>query len=402
MKKSLLFTILLLCLFFSCSNVEGSFIPLKVDYPTEENKKVEMQKDEVINFNMFAWECFNNLGSSDENVIFSPASLYMALAMEAEGAKENTLVELQKILRFDEFSKLRSTNKALFETNYYNNKEGKAKIANSYWVNSNLIVKEQYQKILVDNYYAEANIGNFDNTMLRKVARWINDNTYNFLNVKENDLLEILESDYALINTIYFQNKWEVSFKKENTKTEYFYPYASKEVSVDMMSHTIYSTYAEEEKFELVEDHFYNGNTITYILPKEGYSVNDLNYDFENIQKTKSRIFLSVPKFKYTNKHNLVPVLKQMGVNDLFDPVKCDLSNISDTKLYCNLIKQIAGVELTEEGVKAAAVTIVGDKATSCEPEIFKIIKLDRPFIYYIKDANDCILFMGVMYNPNL
>ena len=184
MKKSLLFTILLLCLFFSCSNVEGSFIPLKVDYPTEENNKVEIQKDEVINFNMFAWECFNNLGSSDENVIFSPASLYMALAMEAEGAKENTLVELQKLLRFDEFSKLRSTNKALFETNYYNNKEGKAKIANSYWVNNNLIVKDEYQKILVDNYYAEANIGNFDNQMLRKVAKWINDNTYNFLKVK--------------------------------------------------------------------------------------------------------------------------------------------------------------------------------------------------------------------------
>jgi len=76
---------------------------------------------------------------------------------------------------------------------------------------------------------------------------------------------------------------------------------------------------------------------------------------------------------------------------------------VEGENLYVSFIKQIAGIEINEEGAEAAAVTIIGNKCTSAGPSEEKEIdlKLNKPFFYYITDSAGCIIFMGVVNNPN-
>ena len=91
-----------------------------------------------------------------------------------------------------------------------------------------------------------------------------------------------------------------------------------------------------------------------------------------------------------------------MGIVDIFSTTDANLSKISDDYLYISEITQGAGIEFSEEGVKAASYTKWGTKATAMEiPTNTIIFKLNRPFIYYISDSNGCILFMGTINNPN-
>lgn len=400
-----IFVMLFSIMCISCTQEEdGVFEPLKVSYPSSEYVRKEIDKKNVSLYNKFAIDTFVNLEEKNGNIVFSPASLYMAMSMETEGAKGDTLDELKNALNIDSLETLRSINKSLYETNYYKNKDGKAKIANSYWISPNVFVKEDYQKVLVENYYAQAHFNSFTLDTLSAIAKWINDNTFDFLNVKDSNLKELVGISFALINTIYFNNKWEVEFKKENTRKQDFTLDNGENILVDMMNHSLYTRYYENEKYSLMQDRFYNGNKITFILPQDSINVSDLYAELDTVltlNKTNRKVNLSLPKFKYTNAHNLVPVMESLGVDSLFDVNKCDLSKISDTNLYCALINQIVGIDLSEEGVKAAAVTIVGDKATSEGPEEVINFVLDRPFIYYIEDANGCILFIGVVQNPN-
>ena len=65
-------------------------------------------------------------------------------------------------------------------------------------------------------------------------------------------------------------------------------------------------------------------------------------------------------------------------------------------------IKQIAGIQFDEKGVEAAAATIIGIYTTSVGPVYPIDFVLDRPFMYYITDNMNNVIFMGVCYNPTI
>ncbi|MDD4653110.1 MAG: serpin family protein, partial [Methanothrix sp.] len=50
--------------------------------------------------NKFALDLFSELGGKNENVLFSPWSIYSALAMANEGARGNTTEEMRRVLHF--------------------------------------------------------------------------------------------------------------------------------------------------------------------------------------------------------------------------------------------------------------------------------------------------------------
>lgn len=64
-------------------------------------------------------------------------------------------------------------------------------------------------------------------------------------------------------------------------------------------------------------------------------------------------------------------------------------------------VKQIARVKVDEQGVEAAAVTLMADNAGAAPPEdsAICVMDLDRPFIFLIK-AENTVLFVGVVENP--
>ena len=368
-----------------------------VTYPnvSEEKTYVNSQQTRLINDSYF--KIVDNIYKEKENMIYSPASLYMALSLLSEGSTGASYNELVDYLGVNNLEELRKLNKDLYENNYYKNKNGEGKIANSIWVKNGSNINLDYVKRLEESYYAESFKADFSNENDKdNIIRWINNNTNDFLKLTKDNYTIDSSISLLLLNTIYFNNKWSEPFDKSLTRKDTFYSYKN-DVEVYFMKHSVESVYASSDDYEMVYDYFHNGNKICYLLPSEGKNVKDyLNVNFMEQKWERVILNITVPKFKYITKFDLNNTLESVGVKSIF---KGGLDNI-ELGLRVSKIKQVAGIELSEEGVKAAAVTSI-DGPTSVEPIDKKVnIKLNRPFIYYILDSNNTILFSGVMNNP--
>ncbi|VDO75866.1 unnamed protein product [Schistosoma margrebowiei] len=110
----------------------------------------------------------------------------------------------------------------------------------------------------------------------------------------------------------------------------------------------------------------------------------DLSEYVENLKETT--VSLRLPKFTLKNTLDLVPTLKSIGVVDLFDPVKSDLSGITPNhNLYVNKFIQTNVLKLNESGIEATTVTspiFVPFSATIPEVDFH----VTHPFICFIYD----------------
>jgi len=97
--------------------------------------------------------------------------------------------------------------------------------------------------------------------------------------------------------------------------------------------------------------------------------------------------------------------LKQMGLNECFDPLKAKFTKMSNNKtddLYVSDVLHKTFITVDTEGTKAAAVTKVEiSKGFSAMNEDLLKITLNRPFVCAIIDNKTNLpVFMGTMINP--
>ena len=116
--------------------------------------------------------------------------------------------------------------------------------------------------------------------------------------------------------------------------------------------------------------------------------------------KWDAMTMVRLPKFKYEYKALLNDTLADMGMTELFDENKSDLTRMTSVgKPYVSRVIHDTFIQLDEEGTKAAAVTIIAtaDNAVMM-PE--KELNFDRPFVYAIVDTEtDMPVFMGTLTN---
>ena len=150
-----------------------------------------------------------------------------------------------------------------------------------------------------------------------------------------------------------------------------------------------------------------------FILPNDGVSVDSLLSDEEALALMTSgdryknqkgmRINLSMPKFDVDSSLDLQNGLKNLGVRSCFDFDTSDFSPIIEPKggegLYVRKVSHGARVKLDEEGVVAAAYTLINVGATGGPDDEVDFV-LDRPFIFVITNSDGLPLFEGVVNQP--
>ena len=119
-----------------------------------------------------------------------------------------------------------------------------------------------------------------------------------------------------------------------------------------------------------------------------------------------------VPLFNYDYDLKLKDNLKRLGVNDVFERGKANLSKIADdAELFIDQAIHKANIEFSNEGIKAAAATAVGGGrgAGGCPPFIYNYdvpvveinLTFDKPYLYAIRDKNSGeVWFIGTVYEP--
>ena len=227
-----------------------------------------------------------------------------------------------------------------------------------------------------------------------------------------------------LLNAIHFKGKWEKPFDKENTQPLVFFNRGSS--SQADQKQTDFMT-AYKKKFNYLKKQICGGKSVQLLeLPYEGEEVSmvvvlpderdglkdiisceslvpDVLYSVKELgiqQKRKVHEVL-LPKFELETEYDLNDQLISLGMKDIFDEEKADLSGITGRRdLYVSLVKHKAVVKVDEEGTEAAAVTaVMMNYCLSVEIELERIeFRADHPFLFFIVDrVSRVILFAGTL-----
>ena len=369
----------------------------QVNYPSLNYEVGSIDNDMIAEINHFSYKLIKKIFTVQDNQLFAPLSLYMALSMLVEGTSSTTSAELENLLG-QKREKLTKQLKLIYENNYYSNQNGRVYLANSLWLKKGLKINSEYLNFIKDNFYAQSYEIDFTKRKEKdKIIKWINYYTENVLKLDRNNYQ--IEDNLALLllNTIYFDNKWLIAYDKEKTVEDTFYLDKNNTKMVEYMNHKISTLYKKTSEYVVVMDYFENNNTITYIMPTIPFD-KLCSKDFTSFTNdlVMGEVNLSVPKFDYSKEYNLNEALKSLGVRKIFE--KDSLNKIGEN-LSVNYIKQNVGIKLSESGAKAAAVTSIGIMKSSLVVDPITI-KLDRPFLYLIKDANNVLLFVGILNYP--
>ena len=368
--------------------------------------------------NAFAFDIFKEINKeNNDNMFISPYSIFTALAMTYEGAKEQTADEMQEVLKIQQNNaSFHEYVKNLYEILNKENNNYNISTANALWVKQNYQLLEQYLNIIRTFYEGEATEVDFSNPeeAASIINQWVEDNTNGL--IKDLILPSYIDPYTALIltNAIYFKGIWKVQFDPANTTNRTFEKTNEENIQVPTMklveTEDIFN-YTETNKLQVLELP-YTGSDLSMVLllPKDNNiqdAINALDDDtfsdiLDSMYETSVDIYL--PKFKVETEYQLKDYLKALGMNIPFT-TSADFSGMNGVKeLFIDKVVHKAYIELNEEGTEAAAATAVIMALTAMpdeEPETRIVFDCDHPFIYLIQHKQTgTILFMGIINNP--
>lgn len=416
MKKIFLFVIIIAMLvnLSACNNkaIKAPVYPKNTSFNDEKSKLKNIEENQLDekfkqSLNKFSFISTSKiLGGSNKNISYSPTSLYIALSMAGIGSKNTTQDEIFSALGMGgkDVDYVSNQNSKLFKLLYCNNEIGKLKIANSIWLQNNMLFNKSFEDNVVNKFYAYLFNVNFDSKNTSKLmSSWISKNTNGNLSPDINiDKKQIM----AILNTIYFKDEWIERFDKNKTKADTFYLSDGSKAQCDFMNRTYFSHgFIKGSGYTASSLELKNRGSMVFILPDKGVSVESLISTpekvaalFKNQDSTFGKVIFQVPKFSYGNNFDLNDTLKSMGIKTAFKN-NADFSGITNNKTFISKISQQTHIAIDEEGVEAAAFTKIDYSGSApSKNEVAKMI-LNRPFIFAIK-SNDTILFIGIAHNP--
>ncbi len=418
MKKYILTVTLLLSIVFTAcggpiSNNSSNLMDniQKSDLAPIEISDISQQqlsrKEEITGFSL---KLFNE-NFEDKNILISPISIVSALGMVANGAKGNTIFEMEEVLNSD----IQGLNDYLKAYTAYlpSSDKYKVSLANSIWFKDDegLNVNRDFLQTNKDYYDASVYKAAFDKSTKDDINAWVKDKTNGMIET----LLEEAPSKDAvmyLINALSFDAEWENIYKDTQINDGEFTLENGEKQVVEFMSSSEFSYLENETVTGFIKPYKDNKYAFVSLLPKENISMVDLlkSFDTKNLislleNKKDKEVNVKIPKFSMEFNALLNEPLQSLGILDAFDEKKADFMGLGksiDGNIYISRVIHKTKIDLDEKGTKAGAVTAVEMDTESAPIEEVKKVILDRPFFFMIVDIEQNLpLFMGSLMNVN-
>jgi serpin B len=359
------------------------------------------------------------LKDNQGNLIFSPYSISLALAMTYAGARGQTEQQMAQTLHFTlPQARLHPAFNAL-DLALSPGGTGAASdqfqlsIANSLWGQKGFPFESAFLDQLAENYGAGLRLADFAQApepARNNINDWVSQQTKN----KINDLIPAGAIDpltrLVLANAIYFKAKWVSPFDANLTRPGDFNLLDGTKASVSMMSasHVESLRYAQGNGYQAVELPYQGDKAAMIIIVPDARRFADVqkaltadSLDALANSLQPRQVQLTMPKFKTESSISLAGTLAQLGMPDAVNPDKADFSGMDGAHdLYVSAVLHKAYVAVDEAGTEAAAATavVVGVMAM---PVVDIQLTVDRPFIYLIRDTQTgSLLFMGQVTHP--
>ena len=194
-----------------------------------------------------------------------------------------------------------------------------------------------------------------------------------------------------LVNAIYFKALWKSPFNVKNTEPDNFRLDSGQVITTPMMYGNRRLAYFEDSSgTKAVRLDYREGSlAMVLILPPEGMSLR--TYIQSHLTKEmfqtilnglyKSRkVQLKIPRFRLESSIELIPQLKALGIQDIFDQKRANLSKISSGSIFVSEVIQKAVIQCDERGTEAAVATAVVKRKMKYTPHVK--FTADRPFLF--------------------
>lgn len=352
-------------------------------------------------------------GAGEENAALSPVNIYMALAMLAELTDGESRGQLLELIGAQDIEAVREQAQAIWRACSRDEEEIQSVLASSVWLRDDLGYVQSTMDTLADTYYASSYRGEMGSGEINAaIQSWLNEQTRGLLEeqaagIETNPLTVLL-----LATTIYYSAQWTDEFNEELNYTDVFHA-PTGDVEDEYMYTGRFMEYYSGEGWGAVRLSLRYGNGMWFILPDEGVSVDALLENDEVMRLMSAseadggeyaRVYFSVPKFDIASQLDLTEGLMELGVTDVFDSDVSDFTPMTtetDVPIYVSEATHAARVKIDEEGVEAAAFTVITADGAAAEPEREIYFTLDRPFLFAISSQDGLPLFAGVVNRPD-
>uniref|UniRef100_A0A8C9DUQ6 Serpin family B member 1 n=1 Tax=Prolemur simus TaxID=1328070 RepID=A0A8C9DUQ6_PROSS len=369
----------------------------------------------------FALDLFRALNENNPtgNIFISPFSISSAMAMILLGTRGNTAAQLSKTFHFNSVEEIHSRFQSLHADI---NKHGASyilKLANRLYGEKTYNFLPEFLASTQKTYGAELASVDFQHASedaRKTINQWVEGQT-------EGKIPELLAAGVVdnmtklvLVNAIYFKGNWQEKFMKEATEDAPFRLNKKDTKTVKMMYQKKKFPYGYIEDLRCrVLELPYQGKELSMLilLPDDigdestGLKKIEEQLTFEKLHEwTKPgnlgiiEVNVGLPRFKLEDSYILNSDLARLGVQDLFNSSKADLSGISGARdIFISKIIHKSFVEVNEEGTEAAAATAGVATFAMLMPE--ENFVADHPFIFFVRhNPSSTVLFLGRFSSP--
>ncbi|XP_052228577.1 leukocyte elastase inhibitor-like [Dreissena polymorpha] len=354
----------------------------------------------------FSLDLFQHVVSHNphSNLFMSPSIIFVAMTMVQIGARNETRNQMISTLQFrskDQQSILDAASSFAYRLNKRSD-HGILRSANRLYPISGKGILGDYRKAVVEHFASDVKhvcfISNPEGSR-QEINKWVEEVTNEKIkNLLPSGSINAL-TRMVVANAIYFKGHWMTQFQPQSTTQTDFHTLDGKSLKIDMMKREMkkvrYSKNAALDckvlqlpyignEMYLIESEMAMivllPNTVTGLLEMEKkINVQNMNQCIEDV--FSPTVIVSIPKFKLESSFQLSDTLSALGMPDVFNQNKADLSGMG-TDLFVSQVFHKACVDVNEEGIEEAAATAATMPAP---PRTFiQTFTADHPFMFLI------------------
>lgn len=362
------------------------------------------------------------------NVVSSPGSLLIALAMLRAGATGGTAAEMDSVLQFPLEKRDEAMNSVLRSLEKFDGDPGSVDednpprkpvmhSANGLFVDKDVPTGRSFLDTLARHYGSGVYPVEFRDEEATKPAidAWVSRNTGG--RIKEAPAEYDPDNTFSLLNSLYFAAAWSAPFDPNATSDLPFTTAAGEEIAVPAMHNELTMKYAEGAGWQGVDLPYADGFVMRLVLPAEtaapadtaatadtpapaafgAEKLTEIAATFDVAQPASVQIQL--PRWDHRSSFDLRKVFEALGLENMLGTTE-DFNTIQP-QMMITQAAQAANITVAEKGTVAAAVTQINGMATSAPPQPERTIEFDRPFHYQIVHVETGLpLFMGTVADP--
>ena len=376
------------------------------DEMPDNNSSASSRSETSADNNDFACNLFRTINEQKKgSTIVSPVSVSYLLGMLNEGADGETRQQITDVLGLGgSVQEINDYFKKMMHEAQSVDPNVTLKSANCIYFRMGKSINPQFKADMQKYYDAKIEAINFNpNNIVNTINNWCKTHTDGMIpELVTKEELNPLAVMY-LLNAVYFKASWTDQFDPESTRDIDFITLDGKTVKRPMMQRHGMAAYGKNDLCKMLCLPYGNkAYSMVVLLPNEGKTTDDIirNLSAQKLNEWQSQmrteeVNILMPRFTTESETHLEDILSSMGMPLAFGGDAEFPNMIQKEGLSVSMMKQKAKIEVSEEGTKAAAVT-VAEEITFGE-HLYKYFYATRPFVYYIMEkSTGAIYFMGI------